>query len=177
MADIKSPVNPLFLREEELRRAMELLFYAYRDFTAEPDQLLEEMGLGRAHHRAIYFIGRYPGMTVSDLLGILRITKQSLGRVLTELVARGYVRQTPGTTDRRQRLLTLTEEGQSLERRLSSSQRRLIAQAYRTAGAEAVEGFRRVLQGIVDARAARDAGPRSDPDDAEDAAMGAAGRR
>ena len=82
MADVKAGANPLFLREEELREGMELLFFAYRDFTAEPDKLLARYNFGRAHHRVIYFVGRYPTTTVSDLLGILGITKQSLSRVL-----------------------------------------------------------------------------------------------
>ncbi|MFM2044738.1 MAG: HTH-type transcriptional regulator PetP [Pseudomonadota bacterium] len=150
MADIKSGANPLFLREEELRQGIELLFYAYRDFTAEPDAMLAKIGLGRAHHRAIYFIGRYPGITVTDLLGILRITKQSLSRVLGELVEDGYVEQATGTKDRRQRLLTLTEKGLELERQLSDAQRARFARAYRAAGAEAVEGFRTVMLGIMD---------------------------
>ena len=102
MADLKSGVNPLFLREEELRQAMELLFYAYKDFTAEPDLMLAKIGFGRAHHRVIYFVGRYPSISVSELLGILRITKQSLSRVLGQLVQQGYIHQRPGTTDRRQ---------------------------------------------------------------------------
>ena len=93
MTDISLPgsstqtsANPLFLRDEELRQGIEMLFFAYRDFTAEPDVILAEIGLGRAHHRVIYFVGRYPGMTVSDLLEILQITKQSLSRVLGQLV-------------------------------------------------------------------------------------------
>ncbi len=150
MTDPKSAVNPLFLREEELRQGMELLFYAYRDFTAEPDAMLAKLGLGRAHHRVIYFVGRHPGITVSELLGILRITKQSLSRVLGELVRKGFIVQRQGQRDRRQRLLALTETGQTLERQLSECQRRRIARAYRRAGAEAVEGFRLVLAGIMD---------------------------
>ena len=150
MADIKPPVNPLFLREEELRQGMELLFYAYRDFTAEPDAMLAQYRFGRAHHRVIYFVGRYPGSTVSDLLSILRITKQSLSRVLGQLVREGFVTQAPGTEDRRQRLLALTTKGQDLERRLSENQRALIARTYREAGAEAVEGFRKVLLGMIE---------------------------
>ena len=85
MADVKSSINPLFLREEELRQGIELLFYGYRDFTGEPDSILAEVGFGRAHHRAIHFINRDPGMTVAALLTILRITKQSLSRVLSQL--------------------------------------------------------------------------------------------
>jgi DNA-binding MarR family transcriptional regulator len=96
MTDLKAGVNPLFLREDELREAMELLFFAYRDFTSEPDAVLAEYAFGRAHHRVIYFVGRHPGMTVSDLLGILRITKQSLSRVLGQLVRDGFIVQRPG---------------------------------------------------------------------------------
>lgn len=161
MADIKSGVNPLFLREEELRQGIELLFFAYRDFTAEPDAMLAELGLGRAHHRALYFIGRNPGISVTELLSILRITKQSLSRVLGELMRLGYVAQKTGVEDRRRRHLRLTEQGQALERRLSENQRRRIADAYRRAGAEAVEGFRNVLLGIVD-EAERDRFARGD---------------
>jgi len=145
----QSSANPLFLRDEELRQGIEMLFFAYRDFTAEPDAILAEIGLGRAHHRVIYFVGRYPGMTVSDLLDILQITKQSLSRVLGQLVREAYITQTKGTEDRRQRLLTLTEKGRELERRLTANQRARIARAYREAGADAVEGFRKVMLGIM----------------------------
>ncbi|NQV80699.1 MAG: MarR family transcriptional regulator [Alphaproteobacteria bacterium] len=151
MADVKSSINPLFLREEELRQGIELLFYAYRDFTGEPDSILAEYGFGRAHHRAIHFIDRDPGMTVAALLAILRITKQSLSRVLGQLVEEGYVEQRKGVRDRRQRLLYLTEKGRDLERRVSAPQRARVAQAYSEAGAEAVEGYRKVLLGLIDA--------------------------
>jgi DNA-binding MarR family transcriptional regulator len=150
----------LFLREEQIRLAQDLMFFAYRDFTGAADLLLEELGLGRAHHRALHFIGRNPGMTVGDLLAILRITKQSLARVLSELVTSGYVAQTTGRQDRRQRLLTLTPEGQGLERRLFERQRERLAAAFREAGGPAVEGFGRVLRAIMDpaARAYLDRG-------------------
>lgn len=150
MADVKSGPNPLFLREEELRQGMELLFFAYRDFTGEPDQILARYGFGRAHHRVIYFVGRHPGITVSELLAILRITKQSLSRVLGQLVRESFITQRPGPRDRRQRLLDLTDKGRALERELSESQRARIARAYREAGAEAVEGFRTVLRNLID---------------------------
>ena len=150
MADLKPVVNPLFLREEELREAMELLFFAYRDFTGGPDAVLAEYGFGRAHHRVIYFVGRHPGMTVSDLLAILRITKQSLSRVLSQLVREGFVVQRPGDADRRQRLLDLTARGREMEQALSAIQMQRIAHAYQEAGAEAVAGFRRVMVGIID---------------------------
>ena len=149
MTDIKSVVNPLFLRDEELRQGIELVFYAYRDFTAEADAILAQYKFGRAHHRVIYFVGRNPGITVSELLGILRITKQSLSRVLGQLVREGFITQRPGPRDRRQRLLELTQAGIELERRLSQNQRERIARAYREAGAEAVEGYRKVILGMI----------------------------
>ncbi len=143
----------LFLREEQIRLAQDLLFFAYRDFTGAADVLLAELDLGRAHHRALHYIGRNPGMTVGDLLAILRITKQSLARVLTELVEKGYVAQSPGRQDRRQRLLTLTQDGQALERRVFERQRERLAAAYRDAGGPAVEGFGRVMRAIMDPEA------------------------
>ncbi len=150
MNEQRPVANPLFLREAELRQGIELLFYAYRDFTAEPDKILAELGLGRAHHRAIYFVGRAPGMPVSALLDVLKITKQSLSRVLGKLVRDGYILQKPGTRDGRQRLLELTPKGAALERRLTEGQRRRFATAYRAAGADAVDGFRKVLTGLID---------------------------
>ena len=149
MTDIKSGINPLFLREEDIRQGMELLYFAYRDFTAEPDAILAEYGFGRAHHRVIYFVGRNPRINVSELLAILKITKQSLSRVLGQLVREEFIVQYEGVQDRRQRLLELTPKGVALERRLSKSQRRRLADAYRDAGAEAVEGYRRVLMGMI----------------------------
>jgi DNA-binding MarR family transcriptional regulator len=152
MADIKPIGKALFLREEELRRGIEMMFFAYRDFTGEADSLLAEQNMGRAHHRAIYFIGRNPGITVTELLAILNITKQSLSRVLSALVETGHVVQHTGPEDRRQRLLYLTETGISLEARLTEVQGRRFAKAYREAGMSAVEGFQRVLQGLLDDR-------------------------
>jgi DNA-binding MarR family transcriptional regulator len=149
MAEGKSPANPLFLRDDDLRQGIELLFFAYRDFTARADETLLQYGFGRAHHRVIYFVGRNPGMTVSELLDILKITKQSLSRVLGQLVRQGFIVQRPGATDRRQRLLSLTDRGADLERKLTEDQRALVAKAYRSAGAEAVEGFRKVLVGLI----------------------------
>jgi DNA-binding MarR family transcriptional regulator len=149
MADIKSPANPLFLREEDLRQGIELLFYAYRDFTTEADSMLLQYGFGRAHHRVLHFVNRQPGLRVADLLDILKITKQSLSRVLSQLVRQGFIVQRPGSTDRRQRLLSLTDRGAELERKLTEEQRALVAKAYRSAGAEAVEGFRKVLLGLI----------------------------
>ena len=156
MTLLKSGANPLFLRDEELRQGIEMLFFAYRDFTAEPDVILAERGLGRAHHRVIYFVGRYPGMTVSDLLGILKITKQSLSRVLSQLVREGYIHQDQGVEDRRQRLLRLTDKGAQLEKELTENQRQRIERAFRDAGAEAVDGFRKVMLGVINSAEDRD---------------------
>ena len=149
MSDIKSLVNRHASPEEEVRQGIELLFFAYRDFTAEPDTILAKYGFGRAHHRVIHFVGRHPQMTVGELLGILRITKQSLSRVLGQLVRQGFIIQRPCADDRRQRLLDLTVKGRELERQLSEPQRARIALAYRQAGAQAVEGFRKVMLGII----------------------------
>jgi DNA-binding MarR family transcriptional regulator len=149
MVDIKSLVTSPDPVEDELRQGIELLFFAYRDFTAEPDTILAQYDFGRAHHRVIHFVGRHPQMTVGELLGILRITKQSLSRVLSQLVRQGFIIQRRGARDRRQRLLDLTPKGRELERQLSEPQRARVANAYRQAGARAVEGFRRVLLGII----------------------------
>jgi DNA-binding MarR family transcriptional regulator len=148
---ISEDTPPPYLREDEVRQGIELLFYAYRDFTAEPDAMLARYGFGRAHHRVIYFVGRHPHMSVSELLGILRITKQSLSRVLGQLVDQGFIQQRTGKSDRRQRLLELTAKGTDLERQLSENQRQRIARAYAEAGPQAVEGFRKVMLGIISA--------------------------
>ncbi len=145
----ETSANPLFLRDEELRQGIEMLFYAYRDFIAEPDAILRRSGFGRAHHRVIYFVGRYPDATVSALLDILQITKQSLSRVLGQLVREGYIKQDKGPQDRRQRLLRLTEKGREMERQLTADQRARFSRAYRDAGAEAVDGFRKVMLGLI----------------------------
>jgi DNA-binding MarR family transcriptional regulator len=164
MTDVKSGVNLLFLREEELRQGIELLYFAYRGFTEEPDAILAQYGFGRAHHRVIYFVGRRPGITVSDLLSTLKITKQSLSRVLSQLVNDGFIVQRPGLRDRRQRLLELTAKGVDLERALTETQRARIADAYRAAGPEAVEGFRKVMRGLIEKKTATDEPGRSPSD-------------
>src|SRR5438552_735784 len=137
MSDIKSLVLPSPPTEDEVRQGIELLFFAYRDFTAEPDAILTKYDFGRAHHRVIHFVGRHPQITVGELLGILRITKQSLGRVLGQLVRQGFIIQRPGSHDRRQRLLDLTSKGRELERLLSEPQRGRVGNAYSQAGTQA----------------------------------------
>ena len=150
MTDVKSGPNPLYLRADQLHEGMELLFFAYRDFTTECDAILATFGFGRAHHRVVYFVGRNPDVSVSELLAILRITKQSLSRVLGQLVGEGFVTVRRDPEDGRRRLLALTDKGGGLEKRLSETQRARIARAYRAAGGVAVEGYREVLMGIID---------------------------
>jgi DNA-binding MarR family transcriptional regulator len=159
------PTPVVDVGDAEMRMAQDLLFFAYRDFTDVADKVLEELGLGRAHHRALHFIGRNPGITVSGLLAILRITKQSLARVLNALIDEGYVSQAEGYEDRRLRLLTLTDKGKALEQRLFESQREKLSQAYRAVGPQAVQGFRTLMRAMMDkgARAYMDGtGPAED---------------
>ncbi|WP_099827784.1 MarR family winged helix-turn-helix transcriptional regulator [Oceaniglobus indicus] len=145
------PETLLFLTDEQLRRGIEAMYFAYRGFTADPDRILAEHGYGRAHHRALHFINRFPGTTVNNLLGILGVTKQSLNRVLRSLIDDGLVDSRVGTRDKRERHLHLTERGQDLEQTLSEVQARRVRAAYRAAGPEAVLGFRRVLEAMMDA--------------------------
>jgi DNA-binding MarR family transcriptional regulator len=149
MPDPSPAATLLFLREEDLRQGVDLLYFATRDFAAEGDAILGEQGLGRPHHLALHFIARQPQITVSTLVELTALSKQSLGRVLDLLIERGLVTQKPGLTDRRQRLLALTPAGAALEKSLSDRQRARIARAYRDAGAAAVDGFRKVLLGLV----------------------------
>ncbi len=149
MASPVTSASPLFLREPELRRGMELLYFGNSHLTRAIDNGLSQEGLGRAHHRALYFIARQPDLTVSELLSLLAITKQSLGRVLTELTERGMVETRPGTRDRRQRLLRLTEAGEKLENELFDALRERLSAAYASAGQAAVGGFWAVLEGLI----------------------------
>jgi DNA-binding MarR family transcriptional regulator len=141
--------SPLFLREPELRRGLELLYFGNSHITRAIDRGLARQGLGRAHHRALYFIARKPDMTVSELLSLLAITKQSLGRVLNELGERGLVETRPGERDRRQRLLRLTVAGSALESELFAALREKLSAAYVRAGQHAVGGFWAVLEGLI----------------------------
>lgn len=140
----------LFLTDEQLQQGIEAMFFAYRGFTADPDRILSEMAYGRAHHRAVHFINRSPGTTVNNLLNILGVTKQSLNRVLRTLIADGLVESRVGEIDRRERHLHLTNEGRFLEGRLSDAQRARMRSAFRDVGPDAVAGFRRVLEAMMD---------------------------
>jgi DNA-binding MarR family transcriptional regulator len=129
---------------------IELLFFAYRDFVGDPDEVLSKLGFGRAHHRVLHFVNRNPGMKVADLLDILNITKQSLGRVLKQLVDQGYVLQKEGAQDRRQRLLYVTPKGEALALRLAGLQTDRINRAFAGLGPGAHEAARRFLTAMID---------------------------
>ncbi len=150
MPESHSGESLLFLTDEQLRQGIEAMFFAYRGFTADPDRILATMAYGRAHHRALHFIARSPGTTVNNLLNILGVTKQSLNRVLRTLIEDGLVESRQGTHDRRERHLKLTEDGATLERKISDAQRARMRAAYRAAGPEAVAGFRQVLEAMMD---------------------------
>ena len=140
----------LFLTDDQLRRGIEAMFFAYRGFTADPDLILSEQGYGRAHHRALHFINRTPGTTVNNLLEILGVTKQSLNRVLRTLIDDGLVESRVGQRDKRERHLFLTDSGNALEQALSDAQRARMRAAFRQAGPEAVQGFKQVLEAMMD---------------------------
>jgi DNA-binding MarR family transcriptional regulator len=135
--------------DEPIWDVIELLFFAYRDFVGDPDEVLAKFGFGRAHHRVLHFVNRHPGMKVADLLDLLRITKQSLGRVLRDLVQQGYVVQKAGENDRRQRLLFVTAKGEALAMRLAKLQTERILRALGdTPGAH--DATRRFLAAMIE---------------------------
>jgi DNA-binding MarR family transcriptional regulator len=143
-------------REGDLRwDIIELLFFAYRDFVGDADHELEAFGFGRAHHRVMHFVHRYPGLKVADLLDVLRITKQSLGRVLKQLLDEGYIVQKTGNNDRRQRLLYATAKGEALVAKLAGMQTKRIDRALDEIGPAGAETVRRFLRAMID---------RDDPD-------------
>ena len=149
MVETRSPANPLFLREEELRQGIELMFYAYRDFTFESDQQLKRYQLGRAHHRALYFIARHPGQTVGHLLSILKVTKQSISRVLKDLIEQGYIESRAGDSDRRQRLLFPTPRGAQLAHDLALLQSKRITAALAETGPQHRDAIEAYLMGLI----------------------------
>lgn len=135
--------------DQDTLALIELLFFAYRDFVSDPDEILKEFGFGRAHHRVVHFVGRDPGMTVAQLLDILRITKQSLSRVLKELIGQGYIYQKEGESDRRQRLLYLTKAGEELSQRLMAPQIARIRRALLQSDKQAYHHYRTMLYHLV----------------------------
>jgi DNA-binding MarR family transcriptional regulator len=147
----RGPAGPLpAASAEPVWDIIELLFFAYRDFVGDPDEVLLKLGFGRAHHRVLHFVNRNPGMKVADLLEILNITKQSLGRVLKQLVDEGYILQKEGAQDRRQRLLSVTSKGETLALKLASLQTQRINRAFGELGPNAHEAARRFLTSMID---------------------------
>jgi DNA-binding MarR family transcriptional regulator len=157
MADLTAPVaaprqpSTGSREKEPTWDVIELLFFAYRDFITEPDAVLAKFGFGRAHHRVLHFVNRTPGLKVAELLDILKITKQSLGRVLKQLVDQGYVVQKEGAQDRRQRLLYVTAKGESLAMKLAGLQTARIAHALSELGPNAHDAACRLLIAMIDA--------------------------
>jgi DNA-binding MarR family transcriptional regulator len=151
MADIiaADAVNP-DARPESVIDLIELLFFAYRDFIRDPDTILSRYGFGRAHHRVLHFVNRHPGLKVTELLDILKITKQSLGRVLRDLLDQGFVESRPGTVDRRQRLLFVTGKGTELARELAGLQSRRVLSALQDLGPDGHRMAMTFLLGMVD---------------------------
>ena len=138
-------MSPERQRDAPAFELIELLFFAYRDFVGDADEILAKFGFGRAHHRVLHFVNRNPGMKVAELLDILRITKQSLGRVLKQLIDEGYVEQKEGATDRRHRLLFVTVKGEALALRLSTLQAARIGGALADMGVDGHDAIRRFL--------------------------------
>ena len=139
------------LPEAKLLEFAELLFFAYCDFTRDPDAILKDFGFGRAHHRVLHFVNRHSGLRVADLLDILTITKQSLSRVLKQLIGKGYIVQQAGSSDRRERLLFPTEKGRALAERLAAPQSVRLSEALKAAGPGAEAILRRFLESMVNA--------------------------
>ena len=146
-----SPGDRATRGNEPIWDVIELLFFAYRDFIGDPDDALAKFGFGRAHHRVLHFVNRNPGMKVAELLDILKITKQSLGRVLKQLIDQGYVVQKEGANDRRQRLLYVTAKGETLAMKLAGLQTVRIARALSELGPNAHDGACRLLTAMINA--------------------------
>jgi DNA-binding MarR family transcriptional regulator len=153
-ADRPAPTEPATgaTATEPLWDIIELLFFAYRDFVGDPDDVLAKLGFGRAHHRVLHFVNRNPGMKVADLLDILKITKQSLGRVLKQLIDQGFVIQKEGDNDRRQRLLHVTAKGEALAMKLAGLQTERIARAFAQFGPGGHDAARRFLAAMIDGK-------------------------
>ncbi len=149
MADLNNLISPFFLNEKEIRKIIELVFFSYRDFTTGPDQVLEKLNYGRAHHRVIYFVGKKDKITIKELLGVLRITKQSLSRVLNQLVKEGYIVVSTGI-DKRTKNLSLTSKGLSLENNLSTIQIQKIKKVLNNFNKEDIDGFKKILYEMIE---------------------------
>ena len=149
MADLNNLISPFFLNDKEIRKIIELVFFSYRDFTAGPDQILEKLNFGRAHHRVIYFVGKKDKITIKELLEVLRITKQSLSRVLNQLVKEGFIVVSTGL-DKRTKNLSLTSSGLSLENELSTIQIQKIKKVINNFNQEDIGGFKKILYEMIE---------------------------
>ena len=149
MADLNNLISPFYLNNKEIRKIIELLFFSYRDFTAGPDQILEKLNFGRAHHRVIYFVGKKDKITIKELLGVLKITKQSLSRVLNQLVKEGFIVVSTGS-DKRTKNLSLTNKGLNLENELSTIQIQQIKNVINNFNQKDIDGFKKILYEMIE---------------------------
>ena len=149
MADLNKLLTPLFLNEKEIRKIIELMFFSYRDFTSGPDKVLEKIRFGRAHHRVIYFVGKQENLTIKELLSILQITKQSLSRVLNQLVKERYIVLTIGD-DKRTKKLSLSKKGQELEKKLTNIQITKIYNIIKKFSEDDINGFKKILYSMIE---------------------------
>ena len=148
MADLNKLLTPLFLDEKEIRKIIELMFFSYRDFTSGPDKILEKIKFGRAHHRVIYFVGKRDNLTIKELLSILQITKQSLSRVLNQLVNEKYILLSIGE-DKRTKKLILSKKGEELEKKLSDIQISNIFNVIKKFDEVDINGFKKILYKMI----------------------------
>ena len=149
MTDLNKLFSPLFLTDKEIRKTIELIFFSYREFTSGPDKILDKINFGRAHHRVIYFVGKKNNITIRNLLEILQITKQSLSRVLNQLVKEGYIILSTGK-DKRTKNLSLTTKGIGLEQELSEIQINKIKEVIKSAEEKDINGFKKILYAMID---------------------------
>ena len=149
MTDLNKLLTPLFLSDKEIRKVIELIFFSYRDFTSGPDEILDKINFGRAHHRVIYFVGKREQITIRNLLSILQITKQSLSRVLNQLVKEKYILLSTGD-DKRTKNLSLTKKGMELEEKLTNIQTNKIKNVIKNADEADINGFKKILYEMID---------------------------
>ena len=149
MTDLNKLLTPLFLSDKEIRKIIELIFFSYRDFTSGPDEILDKIDFGRAHHRVIYFVGKREQITIRNLLSILQITKQSLSRVLNQLVKEKYILVSTGD-DKRTKKLSLTKKGMELEEKLTNIQTKRIRNVIKNAKEDDINGFKKILYAMID---------------------------
>ena len=149
MTDLNKLLNPLFLKDKEIRKVIELIFFSYRDFTSGPDKILNEINFGRAHHRVIYFVGKKNEISIQNLLSILQITKQSLSRVLNQLIKNKFVLVSFGK-DKRTKNLSLTKKGKELEDKLSTIQIYKIKNIIKNSSVSDINGFKTILYKMID---------------------------